>query len=156
MPLLILATGTCKDKSILALEAEYLKRLPKAWGVEVRELKASKHTSPEQARLEEQSFHLAALDKLPANAVPILLHEHAPPVTSSAFAKSVGQWLDAGKLPVFVIGGAAGFGPEALARVTNRLSLSSMTFPHQLCRALLAEQIYRAHTICVGHPYHRP
>lgn len=154
--MLLLPTGTTKDKHLLALEDDYLKRLKKPWQVEVRELKASKATTPAQAKAEEATFQLAALKTLPSNALPILLHEHAKPTTTEAFAKNIQMWLDNGQIPVFLIGGAAGFHESLLAAVPTKLSLSPMTFPHQLCRVMLAEQLYRAFTLSIGHPYHRP
>lgn len=161
MTIQILTTGTCRDKNILALESEYLKRLKglgaKAlWECSVREIKSSPATNPTQASREESTHQLAALAKLPPGALPVLLHEHAKPQPTMAFATQLAGWLEQGRTPVFLIGGAAGFDESVLEKVPTRLSLSPMTFPHQLCRALLAEQIYRAQTIAAGHPYHRP
>ncbi|MFZ2586811.1 MAG: 23S rRNA (pseudouridine(1915)-N(3))-methyltransferase RlmH [Alphaproteobacteria bacterium] len=165
--MLLLPTGTCKDKHLLALEADYLKRLKKPWLLEVRELKASKAENPAQAKAEEAATQLAALKSLPAGTLPVLLHEHSPDLrspkgvagpnpTTEALAKQLQTWLNNGQTPAFFIGGAAGFHESVLAAVPTRLSLSPLTFPHQLCRVMLAEQVYRAYTLAIGHPYHRP
>lgn len=156
MSIQILPTGTCRDKSILSLESEYIKRLKGIWTLSVRELKSSPATNPGQASREEATHQLTAIGKLPPGAIPVLLHEHAKPIDTMAFAKKLAGWLEQGRTPAFLIGGAAGFDESVLAHVPERLSLSPLTFPHQLCRALLAEQIYRAQTIAAGHPYHRP
>lgn len=156
MTILILATGTTRNKHLLALEADYLKRLAKPWQVEVRELKASKHTNPLAARAEEADTQLTALKTLPAGNHPVLLHEHAPPPTTAALSNHLQNLLDNGHTPVFIIGGAAGFDDRVHAAIPHKLSLSPLTFPHQLCRLLLVEQLYRAHTLAIGHPYHRP
>lgn len=156
MSILILPTGTCRDKSILALENEYIKRLKGIWNLSVRELKSSPASNPAQASREEAVHQLAAIAKLPPGAIPVLLHEHAKPVATMPFATKLAGWLEQGRTPAFLIGGAAGFDDSVLNAVPERLSLSPLTFPHQLCRALLAEQIYRAQTISTNHPYHRP
>jgi 23S rRNA (pseudouridine1915-N3)-methyltransferase len=156
MSIQILPTGSCRSQAILNLESEYIKRLKGIWQFSVRELKSSPATNPAQASREEATHQLAALSKLPPGALPVLLHEHAKPMDTMTFAKKLAGWLEQGRTPVFLIGGAAGFDDAVLATVPERLSLSPLTFPHQLCRALLAEQIYRAQTIATGHPYHRP
>lgn len=156
MSIQILPTGTCRDKAILALESEYIKRLKGIWQTTVRELKSSPAANPAQASREEAAHQLAAIGKLPPGSVPVLLHEHAKPTDTMAFAAKLANWLEQGRTPVFLIGGAAGFDESIEAKVTERLSLSPLTFPHQLCRAMLAEQIYRAQTIASNHPYHRP
>ena len=74
---------------------------------------------------------------------------------SPMLARSLSQWLAAGKRLTFVIGGAEGLDAAVLARADASLSLGALTWPHMLVRPMLAEQIYRAQTILAGHPYHR-
>ena len=77
-------------------------------------------------------------------------------LTSPVFAKKIGAWRDDGvKDLAFLIGGADGLAKEVRKTAVLTLSLGSMTWPHLLVRALLAEQLYRAQTILAGHPYHR-
>jgi len=65
------------------------------------------------------------------------------------------QWADTGKKISFVIGGAEGLDASIIKRANAKLSLGKLTWPHMLVRAMLAEQIFRAHMIQIGHPYHR-
>src|SRR6185437_2110400 len=75
---------------------------------------------------------------------------------TEAFAKTLGTWRDGGRGAVtFLIGGADGIDPELLKSAELTLSFSPLTWPHQLVRIMLAEQLYRATTILSGHPYHR-
>ncbi len=86
----------------------------------------------------------------------VVLDENGRHLTSPAFSRKLEDWKDEG-VPeiVFAIGGADGHGAEVLARADLKLALGTMTWPHQIARILLAEQIYRAMTIQSGHPYHR-
>ena len=77
-------------------------------------------------------------------------------LSSEAFAMYLAGWQDGGIADViFAIGGANGLHPDLSRAAELTLSLSAMTWPHLLARAMLAEQLYRAHTILTGHPYHR-
>lgn len=78
----------------------------------------------------------------------------AAPRSSEAFAAWLGRRLDIPRPVTFVIGGAAGLDPELVAGADERVSLGSLTLPHQLARVVLAEQLYRALCILAGHPYH--
>jgi 23S rRNA (pseudouridine1915-N3)-methyltransferase len=91
---------------------------------------------------------------LDSAATVILLDDAGKPQTSAQFAKWLGEMRDRGARELaFLCGGAEGF-PEALRRrATQKLSLSSLTFSHELARVMLAEQIYRAFAILNGHPY---
>lgn len=85
----------------------------------------------------------------------ILLDEHGLQMRSVEFASWLEKQLSGGsKGLVFVIGGAYGFSKEVYERANGKLSLSKMTFPHQMVRAVFAEQLYRACTILKGEPYH--
>lgn len=85
----------------------------------------------------------------------IVLDERGKTLTSPQFAGQLGNWRDQGVRQVaFVIGGAYGFTDEVRQRADLIMSLSAMTFPHQLVRVLFAEQLYRASTILAGGPYH--
>lgn len=96
------------------------------------------------------------LSRLPDGALLIALDEEGDLVTSQAFAALLGSRRDEGRRDaVLAIGGADGHGEELLARADRKLSFGRLTYPHQIVRVLVAEQLYRATTILTGHPYHR-
>ena len=98
----------------------------------------------------------AILGKVPRDAVLLALDEHGTPLGSAALTERLRHWRDGGKADVLVaIGGPDGLGQAVLARADLRLAFGPMTWPHQLVRIMLAEQLYRAVTILSGHPYHR-
>ena len=98
----------------------------------------------------------ALLGAAPAGHVLIALDESGKSLDSRAFADKIAKWRDNGTPGlVFAIGGADGHGPALIQKSTFRLAFGPMTWPHQLARIMLAEQIYRAVTILSGHPYHR-
>ena len=93
---------------------------------------------------------------LPAGGLVLALDERGKTVGSEDFARRIGRWRDDGKPAVsFVIGGADGLEPGFVAGADLTLSFSPLTWPHQLVRIMLAEQLYRTTTILSGHPYHR-
>ncbi|NRA87103.1 MAG: 23S rRNA (pseudouridine(1915)-N(3))-methyltransferase RlmH [Rhizobiales bacterium] len=96
------------------------------------------------------------LASTPKNAFIIALDEHGRHFTSIEFSNKIKNYRDDGHPAIaFLLGGPDGHGQEVLNRADLKLSLSKMTWPHQIARALLLEQIYRAITIMSNHPYHR-
>ncbi len=121
--------------------------------VAVRELPESRAGRAEE-RMAQEAAALVAL--MPEGARLIALDERGETMGSEAFATRIGSWRDAGLRDlVFAIGGADGHGEALRQRADQRLAFGAMTWPHQIVRLLLAEQIYRATTILSGHPYHR-
>lgn len=121
--------------------------------VALHEMPESRAQRPDDRKAEEARAILAALD---GGARLVVLDENGKNLTSPAFSQKLESWKDEG-VPevVFAIGGADGHGQEVLARADLKLALGAMTWPHQIARILLAEQVYRAMTIQTGHPYHR-
>lgn len=136
----ILAVGKVRKRWIEEGLAVYLKRLP---GLTITELKDS--TMEKEAE--------AVLAALRPDETLVILTEEGETLASVPFAAKLEQ-LGADRL-AFVIGGAEGITPALKARARWRLSLSPMTFPHELARLMLVEQIYRAQTILQGGPYHK-
>ena len=102
----------------------------------------------------EEAAVISAL--IPAGAVVAALDERGKPIDSAAFAKQLGRWRDESTANVvFVIGGADGLSPELRRKMKTVFAFGQATWPHQLVRIMLMEQIYRAATILAGHPYHR-
>lgn len=96
------------------------------------------------------------LQSLPGASRLVVLDENGRNLTSEDFSRRLESWKDEGVSDVvFAIGGADGHGADVLGRADLKLALGAMTWPHQIARILLAEQIYRAITIQSGHPYHR-
>jgi len=132
----------------------YLKRLRPLLPVEWEELRAAGHSGRSMDQIlaaESQSL----LKQISSNDRLVLLDERGKSLTSPGLA----EWVNRTRqLPVssavLVIGGAYGLGTEVKSRANEMLSLSPMTFPHQLVRILLLEQLYRAATILAGQPYH--
>ena len=120
--------------------------------LEIPELKGVSSLSQPQIKLREGELILKALK--PSDEV-ILLDEHGKEYRSVDFARKIEEKISrGGRDLVFVIGGAYGFSDEVYSRADGKISLSQMTFSHQMVRTIFAEQLYRAFTIIKGEPYH--
>ncbi len=120
--------------------------------IEIPQLKNVSALDREQIKTREGDLILAKLR--PSDEV-VLLDEKGKEYSSMEFASAIGRKLNAGgKDLVFVIGGAYGFSDAVYDRADSKMSLSRMTFSHQMVRAVFAEQLYRAFTILKGEPYH--
>jgi 23S rRNA (pseudouridine1915-N3)-methyltransferase len=154
----IAAIGRMKQGPERELVSRYLERARAAGkplaltGFDVVESAESRAGSA-VARKDEEARQL--LSALP-DGVRVVLDEHGKSISSQAFAAQLGRWRDDGRPAAsFVIGGADGHGRELLGSADLTLSFSPLTWPHQLVRIMLCEQLYRATTILSGHPYHR-
>lgn len=117
----------------------------------IPELKNARNLSEEQQRTAEGELILKLLQ--PQDTV-VLLDEHGKELRSIDFARWLEQKKATSRRLVFVIGGPYGFSPAIYARANEQLSLSRMTFSHQMVRLVFTEQLYRACTIIKGEPYH--
>ncbi len=123
------------------------------WPLALRELEEKKKLPAAQLIEREGELLLAAA---PDKAVLVALDRRGKVLDSEAFARRLERWRDDAVADVaFLIGGADGHTETLLKRAALVLSFGAMTWPHQLARAMLAEQIYRAQQLLVGHPYHR-
>jgi 23S rRNA (pseudouridine1915-N3)-methyltransferase len=154
----ILAVGRMKQGPERELVARYLDRAVASGktlgltGFAVTELNESRAGSSASRKVEEAK---ALSAQMPAGLV-VALDERGKTLGSDDFARRLGRWRDDGKPAVsFVIGGADGLEPGFVTAADLTLSFSPLTWPHQLVRIMLAEQLYRATTILSGHPYHR-
>lgn len=119
----------------------------------LKRLKTTVRELPERASKDQEGE--ALLTSIPASAFVLALDEHGDDLPSVKFARLLGEQLDQGRDLAFVIGGADGLSDAVKARADLLIRFGRMTWPHQIVRGLLFEQIYRAETILLGHPYHR-
>ncbi|MCX4266872.1 MAG: 23S rRNA (pseudouridine(1915)-N(3))-methyltransferase RlmH [Firmicutes bacterium] len=158
----ILAVGSVKEPYFTAGVQEYLKRLRPVFPVtvqEVRDLPAPNNASAaqlEQLVAKEGEKLLAQLPANTAEALVVALAINGRQLSSPQLAAKMAEWSFGGHRElVFVIGGSYGLAPALLARADFQLSFGSATFPHQLMRLILCEQIYRAVKINRNEPYHK-
>ena len=150
----LLFVGKTTDAHIDILCQEYLRRLTHYLPVKVQiipELRNTKALTPEQQKQAEGELILRAV---PQSAELILLDEHGREYRSMEFAQVMQKKMSSGRDIFFVIGGPYGFSQSVYDRANGKISLSRMTFSHQMVRLFLIEQIYRAMTILRGEPYH--
>ena len=122
-------------------------------GLDVHEI-AESRARDATARIAEEAAAISAL--LPDKYTLVALDERGKSIDSAGFAGQLGRWRDDGSPnAVFMIGGADGLSPELQRKAALRIAFGSATWPHQMVRIMLLEQIYRAATILAGHPYHR-
>ncbi len=121
-------------------------------GFDLVELPESRARREDDRRSEEAS---ALLDKV-GSSVLVAFDERGRSPSSEAFAERIRQWRDEGRAGIAcVIGGPDGLDPKVRQRADLVVSFGALTMPHQIVRALVVEQLYRALTIMAGHPYHR-
>lgn len=152
MRITLAAIGRAKAGPELELTREYLKRLP--WKVDIRELELKKDAGTvEKQKQEEALLLLKACEG--ADRI-IALDERGKTLSSRELAGQLKSWSSVGETHVaFIIGGADGLAKEVHEKTDLLLSFGRLSWPHMLVRPMLAEQLYRAHTIISGHPYHR-
>lgn len=132
---------------------EYAKRLPREMPLSLIEVPAPRHHQ-DSAKVDEYEAKKVAEKMNPSDWV-VAMDEVGQQLDSKGMSAELNRWRDMGRDIVFLIGGANGLSPDLLDRADQRLSLSALTFPHYMVRVLLAECLYRAWTIHIGHPYHR-
>ncbi len=151
----LLCIGKTDDKEIAGLVKYYQNRLPKHWNFEITEIsdvKNAKNLSPELLKKEEAKLFLSHTEN---SDIVVLLDENGKPFSSREFAGKSDNWMNSSVKKVsFFIGGAYGFSDEIYQRANEKMSLSKMTFTHQMIRLFFVEQIYRADQILQGKPYH--
>ncbi|MEX0860292.1 MAG: 23S rRNA (pseudouridine(1915)-N(3))-methyltransferase RlmH [Cucumibacter sp.] len=159
MRLLIAAIGRLRAGPERELVTRYLERAKTTGrqlglsGFEFRECAESRAAGPATRNKEEAAALLALV---PADARLVALDERGKAITSEAFAHHIGRWRDDGTTSlIFAIGGPDGLDPAVRERADLIVGFSALTWPHQLVRVMLTEQLYRATTILSGHPYHR-
>lgn len=158
MKITIIAVGRLKSGPERDLLERYRERATRAGrqlglSLDIREIAESNARNP-ATRKDEEAVLIAGA--FPAGATLLVLDERGRALDSRAFADRVAAWRDGGVRDLAaVIGGADGLADALLERADLRLAFGAMTWPHQIVRILLAEQIYRTVTILSGHPYHR-
>ena len=142
--------GKTKDKNWRALQEEYLQRLSHFVKCEIVEVKDS--AAHEGAEIEGNRI----LQLLNQNSFVCLLDVKGRSVTSHELAREIEKWQNRGlKEVVFVIGGAEGVSSAVAEKADYSLSLSFLTFTHEMARVVMLEQLYRAYTIIKGFPYQK-
>ena len=154
MKLTLLMVGKTTDAHLDVLIGDYVKRLghyvPFALQI-LPELRQTKHLTTEQQKTQEGELILKAV---PASADLVLLDERGKAFTSMEFADYMQKKMSSGRDVIFVIGGPYGFSQAVYDRAAGMVSLSKMTFSHQMVRLFMVEQLYRAMTILHNEPYH--
>lgn len=159
MRISIIAVGRMKSGPERELVARYLDRAiatGRQLGLtdfNIVELPESRASSAAARKADEAK---AIKSAIPAGAILIALDEHGKSITSIKLSQTISAWRDNGKqVLTFLIGGADGLDASLVQSADRTIAFSALTWPHQLVRIMLAEQLYRTTAILSGHPYHR-
>ena len=154
----IICVGRLREKFYQDAAAEYQKRLSRLTKLEIIELPdlpEPQNASPAQQKQVMEREDEAILARIKPTDYVAALCIDAPQMDSPALADFIKAQEGQGKRTVFVIGGSLGLSDAVQRRADRKISMSKMTFPHQLARVMLLEQIYRAHKIAAGERYHK-
>ena len=159
MRLLVVSIGRLKQGPERELAERYRERFDDIGrklgfrGLEIHEIPESRARDA-ATRIAEEAAAISAA--IPEKSVLVTLDERGNNVDSASFAHHLRRWRDEGSgNTTFTIGGADGLSPDLQRKAKLRIAFGSATWPHQMVRVMLLEQIYRAATILAGHPYHR-
>jgi 23S rRNA (pseudouridine1915-N3)-methyltransferase len=151
----IIAIGKNIPNWVNAGFQEYAKRLTgdvKIQLIEISAIKRTKNSDLAKIKQQESEKLLAAI---PNSSLVIALDEHGIQWSTQQLAKELQNWRENWSQVSLLIGGPEGLGANCLQKAHLKWSLSNLTFPHPLVRIVVAEQLYRAHSILANHPYHR-
>lgn len=159
MRLVVVSIGRLKQGPERVLAERYRERFDDIGrklgfrGLDIHEIPESRARDAATRMAEEAVAMLAAV---PEKSVVVALDQRGDNIDSAAFARHLGRWRDqqVGNT-IFIIGGADGLSPDLRRKAKLSLAFGAATWPHQMVRVMLLEQIYRAATILAGHPYHR-
>lgn len=153
MKIILVCVGKTNENHIIEGINIYLKRIQRNYGFNIQIISdARKGLSREQQKIEEGQN---ILKKVSSDDFLVLLDENGNELNSVEFASFLEkQMVQSTKNMIFVVGGPYGFSDEVYQRANYKLSLSQMTFSHQIIRLIFTEQLYRAFTIIRGEPYH--
>lgn len=148
MKIYLIAVGKIKNKNYVAEIENYLKQIPYQFQIiEIKDEPTKKGMKKEKE---------AILKKIPKNSYIICLDRKGKEYSSIKFSSFLENLINTKKKDlVFIIGGSYGIDDELLVYADEKISFSKLTFPHQLMRVILVEQIYRAFKIMENHPYHK-
>ena len=159
MRIIVAAIGRLKRGPETELSERYAKRATQTGRslglreIEIIEIRESRAAEPDKRMIEES---IALANVIPAGAAVVLLDSRGENLDSPGLAGRLAQWrADDRPAAVFVIGGPDGLASSLAQMAELRLAFGAATWPHQMVRVMLLEQLYRATTILTGHPYHR-
>ncbi len=153
MQIKLIVVGKTKNQELITIIEKYVKRINFFNNfkiIEVNSSKKKKNNASEIKKIESENI----LKKIKKNEILLLLDEKGKNYDSREFAEFLKIKFQESKTIVFVIGGAFGFSKDLYSKSVGLISLSRMTFSHQIIRLFFMEQLYRAYTILNNHPYH--
>lgn len=154
MKLTILSVGHKMPDWVEYACAEYLKRMPRELDTRLVEIKPDKRAAGKNSAVVQEAEAKRILEVVGRDYL-VALDERGQAVTTLQLADKLRGWQNLGRDISLVIGGADGLHDSVKAHADWLFSLSALTLPHGMVRVLLTEQLYRAHTVLSGHPYHR-
>ena len=160
MRIRLLAVGRRMPAWVDTAYNDYARRLPHECRLDLTEIAPGnrkgkgkgKNNTADRAIADEDR---RICDSLDGDLDVIALSVDGKPWSTEQLAAQMREWMADGRDRALLVGGPEGLGPNSLARANRRWSLSPLTLPHPLVRVILAEQLFRAHSILTGHPYHR-
>lgn len=155
MKLLIVSVGHKMPDWIAAGFNEYTKRMPREAQISLLEIKPEPRTTGKTTAQIMEAEAQRILAALPQHCLRIALDERGAQPTTKQLAAQMQDWMRAGQDVAFIIGGADGLHDSVKQAAQQLMALSALTLPHAFVRVLLAEQLYRAHSLLHNHPYHR-
>ena len=153
MRLVVVAVGHRMPPWVDAAFSEYAGRMPREARIELVPVKPAPRGGDIARALEAEAGRIATA--LPPRCAKVVLDERGALIDSAALAKRMARWREGGRDVAFIIGGADGLAGSVKQSADFAWALSPLTLPHGLARVVLAEQLYRAHSILHNHPYHR-
>ena len=155
MKLIIASVGHKMPDWITAGFNEYAKRMPREARIELLEIKPEPRSTGKTTAQIMEAEAQRVLAALPQNCLRIALDERGSQPTTRQLAAQMQEWMREGRDVAFIVGGADGLHDSVKQGAQQLLALSALTLPHAFVRVLLAEQLYRAHSLLHNHPYHR-